>query len=919
MPALFLPPQVHGAEDQPVFPAKEWSQRSPAELGLDPARLDKISELLQGRGCVIKSGYVVKSWGSQSERRDWASSAKPVLSTLLMFAIAEGKVADANALVAELGWPLEPKDKSMTLGHLANMISGYARPEAPGAAWAYNDFAIQLYQKTLFDKIFRDDPDRVAAQRFAPLELQDGLQFDPGRRRLKASVRDFARLAWFWRNRGIWNGREVLPGRLFEEYQRPQVPIDLPLSGKEEPGDYLKIGSYGGGSNHFSKGGPGVYGFNWWFNGVTAAHPGVHTWPSAPPDTFMSIGAHGNCAAIIPSLDLVLVAANANWGEFEPGDRQSPMNRVLGLLVEATQTRTEDQQASAPPTGEMSGEPKLWHHITLTFEGPETSETAEPNPFRDYRMSVSFVNHMRTVAVPGYFAADGDSANSGATGGNRWRVHFMPDEEGEWSYHVSFVRGDGVATILDTNAGTPEAFDGASGTFTVTKSDKAAPDLRHSGLLRDVRDRYFVFAGTNEPFLKGGADSPENFLAYYEFDDTTATHRYEPHAQDAREGDPRWRGDRGKNILGALNYLAAHGVNGLYFLTMNVKGDGKDVWPWTTSDERFRYDVSKLAQWEILFNHMDRLGIMMHVVHQEQENDQLLDKGELGPQRKLYYRELCARFGHHPAIVWNLGEENTNTTDQLKDFAKYIQNVDPYGHPIVVHTFPSQYEKVYEPLLGDTRFAGVSLQVGKMERCAKVTTEWLKRSREAGRPWAAFLDEIGPADTGVKPDSDDPNHDDVRKHALWAPLMAGGSGAEWLFGYKYAHHDVNLEDFRSRERMWDLTRFAIEFFQRHVPVRKTEAAPKLVTQPAQCLAQTGELYVVYLPDGGTTDLEIPAGEYRVAWYDPRAGGALLDGNVTKIQGPGKQALGAPPQAAESDWVVIVMRIDDKQAESVEKN
>ena len=210
---------------------------------------------------------------------------------------------------------------------------------------------------------------------------------------------------------------------------------------------------------------------------------------------------------------------------------------------------------------------------------------------------------------------------------------------------------------------------------------------------------------------------------------------------------------------------------------MNVKGDGNDVWPWTGRNERFRFDVSKLEQWELVFSYMDRLGIMLHVVHQEQENDQLLDGGELGPERKLYYRELIARFAHHPALVWNLGEENTNTTAQLKSFARYIRNLDPYNHPIVVHTFPSKYEEVYAPLLGDPFFSGASLQVGKMERCAAVTSTWLARSAAAGRPWAAFLDEIGPAKIGVKPDSDDPDHDDVRRYALWSPMMVGGSGA----------------------------------------------------------------------------------------------------------------------------------------------
>ena len=39
---------------------------------------------------------------------------------------------------------------------------------------------------------------------------------------------------------------------------------------------------------------------------------------------------------------------------------------------------------------EVSGELKKWHNVTLTFTGPDTSEDAKPNPFRDYRLTVTF-------------------------------------------------------------------------------------------------------------------------------------------------------------------------------------------------------------------------------------------------------------------------------------------------------------------------------------------------------------------------------------------------------------------------------------------------------------------------------------------------------------------------------------------------
>jgi len=47
------------------------------------------------------------------------------------------------------------------------------------------------------------------------------------------------------------------------------------------------------------------------------------------------------------------------------------------------------------------------------------------------------------------------------------------------------------------------------------------------------------------------------------------------------------------------------------------------------------------------------------VLHEtEAANENLHDDGTLGVERKLYYRELVARFGHHLAVFWNIGEEN---------------------------------------------------------------------------------------------------------------------------------------------------------------------------------------------------------------------------------------------------------------------
>jgi len=242
---------------------------------------------------------------------------------------------------------------------------------------------------------------------------------------------------------------------------------------------------------------------------------------------------------------------------------------------------------------ELSGELRRWHRVTLTFTGPELAETGEPNPFLDYRLNVTFRKGDRRIVAPGYFAADGNAAQSSATAGRKWRVHFSPEEAGNWSYEASFRQGRAIAVSTNPQAGEPIAFDGASGQFTVAESDKSGRDFRSRGQLQYTGERYLRFAQSKQYFLKGGADSPENFLGYIDFDGTyyggntehrqgesapnLGLHAYEPHLSDWKSGDPAWQDGKGKGIIGALNYLAQKGMNSVYMLTMNVQGDGDDV------------------------------------------------------------------------------------------------------------------------------------------------------------------------------------------------------------------------------------------------------------------------------------------------------------------------------------------------------
>jgi hypothetical protein len=624
---------------------------------------------------------------------------------------------------------------------------------------------------------------------------------------------------------------------------------------------------------------------------------------------------------------------------------------TVAMLLAGAASGTVRAQGSAPSEVVISGELRQWHKVTLTLTGPEADESSvSPNPFVDYRMNVTFVHESGspTYSVPGYFAGDGNAAHSSATSGNKWRAHLSPDKTGRWTYRISFRSGSGVALARASAGRAVAPFDERTGTFQIGATDKRAPDFRARGRLSYVGRRYLQFAGTGEYFLKLGADSPETLLAYGDFDGTVGLktqvplHTYAAHVPDWEAGDPTWKDGKGKGLIGAVNYLASKGVSALSFLPYNAGGDGDNVWPFVTRDDKFHYDVSKLDQWQIVFDHAQQKGIYLHFKLQENEIDdnvrsgktvlipEAFDAGDTGPQRKLYVRELVARFGYALALNWNIGEENTQSSEQQLAMAMYLRDTDPYGgHHIVVHTFPNEQEKVYPSLLGNrSPFTGASLQMS-WDTVHERTLRWVRASAEAKKPWVVANDEQGPANLGVPPDpgyagfagKDVKGSDvgytlhDIRKYSLWGNLMAGGAGVEYYFGYGLPDNDLVAENFRSRDKSWDYGRIAIDFFHsQKIPFWEMTNVNELVGNSAHdnsryAFAKANEIYLVYLPSGGTANLDLSraSGAFMIAWFDPRNGGPLKAGSVRTASGGSTVALGTPPDTPGEDWLAIVRR------------
>lgn len=592
----------------------------------------------------------------------------------------------------------------------------------------------------------------------------------------------------------------------------------------------------------------------------------------------------------------------------------------------------------------ISGEQMTWHKITLDFESPRDF-SENPSTFRDYRLDVTFTNADtgEVITVPGYFAADGDAANSNATSGNVWRANFNPPSEGNWTYEASFRTGNDIAakTYAEApNAGRPVGFiDGDSGTFAVTATDKTGDDFRAKGIIvQDEGTHYLQHQGDQDYFIRGGPGIPENFLANKDFDNTAnGRHDYATHVRDFNAGDPTWDGGKGKAIIGAANYIAEQGNNSIYLLTNTSGGDARDVSPWTFAaqdtakndnglsnnelDKFSTYDVSKLSQWEIVFDHLDNVGIYKNVLLQETENDQQLDGGtnvsdsSLSVERLVYIREMVARFGHNNGLQWNIGEENTNTGQQRADQAEYLKSVDAYDHLVVVHTYVGDTQEVYNPLLNDVDFDGPSFQATAQSIRDRVI-EFREKSAESGDPWVLAWDEDSSDNGIVDPYSNNPDsaNEKTLREAFWGTLTAGGSGGNWYFKGSSGHSlDQNYDTFEAHESVWTWTAAATDFFNTHIPFWDMKQADNLTADRDDfVMAKDGEYYAIYVPYGEARDVRLnlngQGGEqFDVFWYNPRTGGDLIpDGTVN---GGGTVQIGGAPSDGGKDWVLLVRNVD----------
>ena len=496
-----------------------------------------------------------------------------------------------------------------------------------------------------------------------------------------------------------------------------------------------------------------------------------------------------------------------------------------------------------PPPAATFGK---WAKIELTFAGPPSQGRGKVNPFA-IALDATFTGPAgRKMTVPGFYDGDG----RGGLDGNVWKVRFSADKEGRWSY----------ATRSDH-----PRLNGKRGSFTVTAVPDDARGFWKSGRLEYTGTpknsiRYLKFRDGGY-WLKAGCDDPENFLGKSPPLDTPAERR------------------------AAVDYLADRGVNSIYMMTHNLDGDDKDVWPWLGDSPReakanggrdARFDVARLGEWLALFEHMQGRGVVPYLVL---EDDSAWD----GYDHRRYYREMIARFGHLPGLIFNFNEEY-NENYRLSEALAHVRTLaefDPYGHPWGIHNVNRPSDAYVDA--PQVHFSAIQTKGSDRLAHNRWAIEWIDRCRRRGRRVLMVGFDEG------RPEED--------RRGWWSAYLGGGV---WETHVRKPY-DRPLSAW---EPAWTQLGGARAFMESLPFWEMRPANDLIVSGKAFCLAKPGEAYALYLPDGGKVTITLaPNREYDSAWWSPKNSreGAFI--KAGRVKG-GRRTWEAP---GKGDWALRVLR------------
>ncbi|MBF0430971.1 MAG: hypothetical protein HQK83_06805 [Fibrobacteria bacterium] len=425
-----------------TFPGTTWETKTAAEVGMDAGAVNTAATQLGGSGAIMRYGYVIKTWGNGlGAKTDWASSGKPVFSFLVWKAIKDGKVPSFETLVKDIYTTetFNEKDSKITLYHLAHMTSGWSRGEQPGDAYSYNDYAINLYGKTVFHHIFKTSgstPTAIFQSELSMLNFEHNPTLDASKvgRFTNVSVGDIGRMAHLFLNNGNWNGTQLIGKGDMAHMLSQVVPASMPLSTLDGTPSF-DSGTLGGGDaqNAANQGGlgPGSYSYNFWIN------KGKRLWSSLDTNVFQGNGHFGReNYTVFPKEQLIVIHYGNTFTNSQMNTRYSSLvNGITSNPVEPLNPITADTStdtSTTTPPDTTSGTDPVYLNIIVSNDvaagyGPwfSSMENGDNDVTHRPTLTINYTNN----------GTQGTKTYSRPIGGDNPLMYFIADDQSEGNFY----------------------------------------------------------------------------------------------------------------------------------------------------------------------------------------------------------------------------------------------------------------------------------------------------------------------------------------------------------------------------------------------------------------------------------------------------------------------------------------------------
>ena len=449
-------------------------------------------------------------------------------------------------------------------------------------------------------------------------------------------------------------------------------------------------------------------------------------------------------------------------------------------------------------------------------------------------------NCFTDAALTGSFGGTKVEGFCDAADGSVFRIRFMPSKPGHYSYTVSYRQGE-----FEKNY---------SGGFDARNNGRKGP-IRTAGW-------HFIWEGTGEHYFFNGT------TAYWIMG---------------------WKDERIiRNSIDRLHKLKVNrmrvdvfGRTNTFYGEPVMNGDSWSVWlapfaaenPSDFSHPNFDWRKFNVAYWQ-KYDRMAKFArdrdMIFSLVLDMNDNIVHLPKGSEDERRFIRY--AVARLGAFSNITWDLGDDLEGFRDDVwtHDTGTWIKQVDPYKHLATSHPM----KDVHQDRASDW-FDFTSFQDWSREQHRYMLSQ-RKKQMDTGRIIPQTNEEYGYEDhypMWAKPGSESA---DVLRRTAWDIYMAGGyqtagetarrgtniwpdTGGGWMNG----RGDDTMTMFLGYGHI-------VEFFT-SFEWWNAEPHDELVDGGNYCLAKPGEVYAVYLPNGGKVTVRLEGGDYRAEWFAAQTG------------------------------------------------